>query len=147
MKVIEQPRGKPRRKSYRVLGVAAVLAMLAGGGFYYWKARVPAQPIARQAPAIPVTVAAAQNRSVPIFLDTLGTVSASNTVSIHSQLTGTLQSVNFTEGQEVHQGDTLAIIDPRSLQAELTQATAKKAQDQAQLVGAQKDLDRFTSLA
>jgi multidrug efflux system membrane fusion protein len=68
-------------------------------------------------------------------------------VSIHSQITGTLQSVNFTEGQEVHQGDTLAIIDPRPLQAALTQAVAKKAQDQAQLVSAQKDLARFTDLA
>jgi multidrug efflux system membrane fusion protein len=84
---------------------------------------------------------------VPIFLDALGTVSASNTVSIHSQITGTLQSVNFTEGQEVHQGDTLAVIDPRPLQAALTQATAKKAQDQAQLVSAEKDLARYADLA
>jgi membrane fusion protein, multidrug efflux system len=105
------------------------------------------QPVARQAPPIPVTVAAAEKRSVPIFLDALGTVSASNTVSIRSQTTGTLQSVNFTEGQEVHQGDTLATIDPRPLQSALTQATAKKAQDQAQLVAAQKDLARFTDLA
>ena len=96
---------------------------------------------------VPVTVAAAQNRDVPIFLDALGTVSASNTVSIRSQITGTLQSVNFTEGQEVHQGDTLATIDPRPLQAALTQAVAKKTQDQAQLVSAQKDLARYADLA
>jgi multidrug efflux system membrane fusion protein len=123
-----------------------VAAVLAGGG-YYWRSRPAAQTAARPAPAIPVTVAAAEKRSVPIFLDALGTVSASNTVSIHSQISGTLQSVNFTEGQEVHKGDTLATIDPRPLQAALTQATAKKAQDQAQLISAQKDLARFTDLA
>jgi len=94
-----------------------------------------------------VTVAAAEQRNVPIFLDALGTVSAANTVSIRSQIAGTLQSVNFTEGQEVRKGDTLATIDPRPLQSALTQATAKKAQDQAQLVSAQKDLARFTDLA
>jgi multidrug efflux system membrane fusion protein len=137
-----------RRKSVwrRLLVLVVVAAALAGGG-YYWKSRPVAQPVARQAPPIPVTVAAAEKRSVPIFLDALGTVSASNTVSIHSQITGTLQSVNFTEGQEVHKGDTLATIDPRPLQAALTQATAKKAQDQAQLISAQKDLARYTDLA
>jgi multidrug efflux system membrane fusion protein len=97
--------------------------------------------------AVPVTVIAAASRNVPIYLDALGTVSAANTVSIRSQITGTLQTVNFTEGQEVHQGDTLAVIDPRPLQAALTQAIAKKAQDQAQLISAQKDLTRFSDLA
>lgn len=147
MKVIEQPRGKLRRKSYRGLAAGvAVLAILAGGGLYYWESRPATQQASRPAP-VPVTVAAAQNRDVPIFLNALGTVSASNTVSIQSQITGALQSVNFTEGQEVHQGDTLATIDPRPLQAALTQAVAKKTQDQAQLVSAQKDLARYADLA
>jgi multidrug efflux system membrane fusion protein len=73
-------------------------------------------------------------------------VQASNTVSVHSQIDGKLQSVAFVEGQEVHKGDTLAVIDPRALQAALDQAVAKKAQDQAQLIAAQKDLDRFKTL-
>jgi multidrug efflux system membrane fusion protein len=58
-----------------------------------------------------------------------------------------LQSVAFTEGQDVHKGDTLAVIDPRPLQAALAQAVARKAQDQAQLVSAQKDLVRYSDLA
>jgi multidrug efflux system membrane fusion protein len=85
-------------------------------------------------------------RDVPIFLDSLGTVQASNTVAVHSQIDGKLQSVAFVEGQEVHKGDTLAVIDPRALQAALNQAIAKKAQDEAQLIAAQKDLDRFKVL-
>jgi len=95
---------------------------------------------------IPVTVSAVSRRDVPIFLDSLGTVQASNTVAIHSQIDGKLQAVNFVEGQEVHKGDTLAVIDPRALQAALDQAVAKKAQDEAQLIAAQKDLDRFKTL-
>src|SRR5204862_6788157 len=54
---------------------------------------------------------------------------------------------NFVEGQEVRKGDTLAVIDPRAVQAALDQAVAKKAQDQAQLIAAQKDLERFQALA
>jgi multidrug efflux system membrane fusion protein len=103
--------------------------------------------MARQMPPVPVTVADAQQRDVPIFLAGLGTIEASNTIAIRSQIDGALQSVNFVEGQEVHKGDTLAVIDPRALQAALDQAVAKKAQDQAQLIAAQKDLERFQTLA
>ena len=147
MQIVEHPR-KPKTKSRRALAVSLiVLIALAGGGTYYWFTRPAPQAAARAAPAVPVTVAAAASRDVPIYLDALGTTSAANTVTIRSQITGTLQSVNFTEGQEVREGDTLAVIDPRPLQATLTQAQAKKAQDQALLISAQKDLARFAELA
>jgi len=146
MQIDEHPR-KPRAKSRRALTAALiVLAAMASGGAYYWFTRPVAQT-ARAVPAVPVTIAAAASRDVPIYLDALGTTSAANTVTIRSQITGTLQTVNFTEGQEVKQGDTLAVIDPRPLQATLTQAQAKKAQDQALLISAQKDLARFAELA
>ena len=106
----------------------------------------PPARAAVQPAAVPVTVTTVARRNVPIFLQALGTVQASNTVAIRSQIDGKLTSVGFAEGQEVHAGDTLAVIDPRALQAALDEATAKKAQDQAQLVGAQKDLDRFKTL-
>jgi len=146
MQIVERPR-KPKTRSRRTLAASLiVLAALASGGAYYWFTRPVAQT-ARAVPAVPVTIAAAASRDVPIYLDALGTTSAANTVTIRSQITGTLQSVNFTEGQEVKQGDTLAVIDPRPLQAILTQAQAKKAQDQALLISAQKDLARFAELA
>jgi len=148
MQLIEHPGAKPRRKSRKGVALSLlVVAALAGGGVYYWQTRPVAKPVARQAPAIPVTVTQAASRDVPIYLDALGTVSASKSVAIRAQISGTLQSVNFTEGQEVHKGDTLAVIDPRPLQSALTQTIAKKAQDQAQLISAQKDLARFTDLA
>ena len=96
---------------------------------------------------IPVTIAVAARRDVPIYLAGLGTVQASNTTAIHTQIDGKLQSVNFTEGQVVHKGDALVQIDPRLYQAALDQAKAKKAADAAQLISAEKDLDRFKTLA
>ncbi len=95
---------------------------------------------------MPVTVAEVSTRDVPIYFEGLGTVQASNTVAIHSQVDGKLQSVNFTEGQRVKAGDVLAIVDPRPFQAVLDQAKAKRAQDEAQLVSDAKDLARFQDL-
>ena len=147
MKLIENEAKPPRRSRLGTTLSFVVVAALAAGGGYYWYTRPAPKPVVRQAPPVPVTVVEAASSNVPIYLDGLGTVSASNTVAIRSQITGALQSVNFKEGQEVHQGETLATIDPRPLQAALTQAVAKKAQDQAQLVSAQKDLARYSDLA
>jgi multidrug efflux system membrane fusion protein len=69
------------------------------------------------------------------------------TVGIHSQVDGKLQEMPFTEGQQVKKGDVLAKIDPRLFRAALDQANAKKAQDEAMLGAAQKDLARFKTLA
>jgi membrane fusion protein, multidrug efflux system len=105
------------------------------------------QAPAKQQPApMPVTAAEASISNVPIYLDGLGTAQASNTVAIRSQVDGKLQSVNFVEGQQVKKGDTLAIVDQRPFQAALDQAKAKRAEDEAQLVSDQKDLDRFVDL-
>ncbi len=97
-------------------------------------------------PPVPVTAAEISVRDVPIYFEGLGTVQASNTVAIHSQVDGKLQSVNFVEGQRVKAGDVLAIVDQRPFQAALDQAKAKKAQDEAQLVSDAKDLARFQDL-
>jgi membrane fusion protein, multidrug efflux system len=95
---------------------------------------------------VPVTVTAATTADVPVYLDGLGTVQAANAVAIRSQVDGKLQSVNFVEGQQVHKGDTLAVVDQRPFQATVDQAKAKKLEDQAQLVSEQKDLVRFKEL-
>ena len=132
--------------------IAAGFAIIAGGAAAYWywppmAASVPgARPPAARAP-VPVNVAIATRQNIPVHLTGLGTVQASSTVRIYSQVDGKLQEVLFTEGQNVKKGDVLAKIDPRLFQAALDQAKAKKAQDQAQLVGAEKDLVRAKTLA
>jgi multidrug efflux system membrane fusion protein len=144
MKVIAEK--TKSRSPRRFLWMAGIGVVVVAAGLVLWRgAEQPPRMTAQPAP-IPVTVATAARRDVPIFLQGLGTVQASNTVAIRSQIDGKLQSVNFVEGQAVHKGDTLAIIDPRALQAALDQVVAKKAQDQAQLIAAQKDLERFKTL-
>jgi membrane fusion protein, multidrug efflux system len=135
-----------RRRRIAVIGVAA--AILAGGALYWY--RVPesepsraARPPAR---AVPVSIAVAARQDVPIHVTGLGTVQASFTIGIHSQVDGIMQKVLFTEGQHVKQGDVLAQIDPRPFQAALDQAKAKKSQDGATLGGAAKDLERSKTL-
>jgi multidrug efflux system membrane fusion protein len=104
-----------------------------------------AQPV-QQNPAVPVTVTTAVRRDVPIWLRGLGTVQAYYAVQLRPRVDGTLTQVPVKEGQDVKQGDLLAVIDPRPYQATLDAAVAKKQQDQAQLSNAQADLARYASL-
>jgi multidrug efflux system membrane fusion protein len=124
---------------------------VAGGGYWWITARQPADAQARgqghMNDAIPVVLATAETRDVPIYLDGLGTVQASATVTVKPQVDGTLTEVRYHEGQDVHAGDVLAIIDPRTYQASLDQAVAKKRQDEANLANARTDLTRYQKLA
>jgi multidrug efflux system membrane fusion protein len=134
----------------RVALIATCAIILAAGGAAYWywtQGPIPAHAARPPAPAaVPVSVALAVKQDIPIYLTGLGTVQASYTIAIHSQVDGKLQEVLFTEGQHVKKGDVLAKIDPRLFQAALDQAVAKRAQDQAQLTAADKDLTRSKTL-
>src|SRR5215203_7176578 len=135
-----------RRPRFRIF-VCLALIGLAAGGFAYWHYSTNNSAEAtRRPPAVPVTVANVATQDVPIYLTGLGIVQASNTTTLHTQVDGKLQTVNFTEGRMVRRGDVLAQIDPRLYQAALDQAKAKKAQDEAQLISASKDLERIQSL-
>ena len=83
---------------------------------------------------------------MPLTIDALGTVTPFETVTIRTQIAGTLQNA-FTEGQTVKQGDFIAQIDPRPYEAALAQAQGQLAKDQALLGQAQGDLTRFQQLA
>jgi multidrug efflux system membrane fusion protein len=102
---------------------------------------------ATQSPAVPVTVVPANVSDVPVYLRGLGTVQAFNVVGVKAQVNGMLVAIPVQEGQEVHQGDVVAQIDPRPYQAILDQATAQRAEDAAQLQSAQLDLQRYQNLA
>jgi multidrug efflux system membrane fusion protein len=143
-----QPKKRQRRRGFAwLLGIAALmLAVVFVVDQKPAEESVNARAKQHQAPPVPVTVAEVNQHDVPVYLDGLGTVQASNTVAVHSQVDGKLQSVNFVEGQRVKAGDVLAIVDPRPFQAALDQAKAKKAQDEAQLVSDAKDLARFQDL-
>lgn len=133
-----------------VLFATLVIAAAGGGAVYALQGRPNAaradRPAAAARPAVPVSVAPVARRDLPLYLAGLGTVQAQYTVGIHSQVDGKIVDVLFTEGQHVKKGDVLVKIDPRLYQAALDQAKAHKAQDQAALVAAQKDLVRFSTL-
>jgi multidrug efflux system membrane fusion protein len=128
--------------------IAAGVAVFAVGGlaYWYWSQGPDPARAARPRAAVPVSIATAARQDVPIYLTGLGTVQALYTVAIHAQVDGKLQEVLFKEGQRVKKGDVLAKIDPRLYQAALDQAKARKAQDEAALTAAIKDLARFQTL-
>jgi len=135
----------------RVVLFVGILAIAVAPLYWFAERRGPDSAVAvatptPSAPGIPVSAAAATRNDVPVYASGLGTVQAIATVAIRSQVDGKIQEVLFTEGQHVKKGDVLVKIDPRLFQAALDQAKAKKAQDDAQLISAEKDLDRFSTL-
>jgi len=133
-----------------VLAGALVLAL--GGAIIFTRARkaavagaAPAESAALARP-VPVVVAQASNRDVPVFLDGLGNAVPLVTVTVRPQVDGPLLSVLFQEGQQVKKGDLLARIDPRPFAIQLHQAQAALARDQAQAKNAKVNFARYTAL-
>ena len=132
----------------RLIGGAAIFALVAIAVFFWLRAekQVP-QAVAQTAgQAIPVTAGTVAVEDVPVFLHGIGTVQAYNTVAVKSRVDGQIVKINFKEGEEVKVGDPLFQIDPRSYQSALETAQAAKEKDDAQLVGAKLDLDRYEKL-
>jgi membrane fusion protein, multidrug efflux system len=126
-----------------------LIIILMVAGVLTWRFAVKRSPAPKSAAAnagVAVVEGEVARRDVPIWLSGLGTVQASNTVTVHPRVNGPLDQVNFTEGQLVKAGDVLAKIDARPYASVLQQALAKKAQDEAQLANAQLDRDRFRQL-
>ena len=96
---------------------------------------------------VPVLAIKAERRDMPIDIDSIGTVQAFNTVTVRSEVDGRLIELSFRDGQDVKAGDILAKIDPTIYQAQYDQTLAKKAQDEAILANAQRDLERYLNLA
>jgi multidrug efflux system membrane fusion protein len=132
----------------RLIVILATLIAAGGAALAvdHLRAATEAGQAAVPPPAVPVVAGTVHQGDVPIYLRGVGTVIAYNNVVVRSQITGQIIKIAFNQGQTVHQGDLLAEIDPRPYQAQLDQATANRDRDQAQLVNAQANLDRYTSL-
>ena len=92
---------------------------------------------------VPVLAADATTADVPVYINGVGSVKALNTVTVRAQVSGRIVAINFVEGQDIKKGDVIARIDDSVYKAQLDQAIAKKAQDEALLAGAQRDLVRY----
>jgi multidrug efflux system membrane fusion protein len=144
----EEPKGSAARKWIVLLVIVAVVAAAV------WKIRKNSQEqdslqLIMQAQAerpTPVQVSAVQQKTMPIFLTALGTVTAYNTVTIKSRVDGQLMQVPVSEGQSVRQGQVLAEIDPKPYQAALEQAQGQLVKDQANAVNARAEAARYKAL-
>jgi len=138
---------KVRKSGVVIVGVVLVVAAV---GYFFVDQALRDKARAAVAPSgpagIPVTVAVAEARDVPIYIRGLGTVQAYKTVAVKTQVDGQIVKVDFREGQDVKEGDLLFQIDPRPYQAALDRALANKQHDEAQLEGAQLDLERYGKL-
>jgi multidrug efflux system membrane fusion protein len=95
---------------------------------------------------VPVVTASAQVKTMPILLDAVGTAEAISTVQIRAQVTGQLQEILFSPGEDVHKGQPLFVLDPRPLQAAVRQAEAVLAKDTAQARDAAAERGRAEDL-
>jgi multidrug efflux system membrane fusion protein len=96
--------------------------------------------------AVPVIVARVSQKNMPVQLEVVGSVEAYSTVSIRTQVTGTITQVHFKEGQDVKQGDLLFTIDTRPFEAALKQSEANLARDAAVLANAREQTRRYSEL-
>ena len=119
-----------------ISGLAILCCFDTGGG--------PAS--AEELVAPKVTVASAEVRDMPIYIRGTGTVEPFQEVTVKSLVDGQITAVHFDEGQMVKAGDPLYAIDPRSFAHQVELAEANRAKDQAQLIAAQAQLARTTSL-
>ncbi|MEP6485049.1 MAG: MdtA/MuxA family multidrug efflux RND transporter periplasmic adaptor subunit [Rudaea sp.] len=150
-----RPRPKGRKRAVVIIVIVALVLALGG----YWLAHRSADTAARGArggrggaggvaggPPMPVGATKVTTGDINIYLNGLGTITPLRNVTVRSQVSGTLLSVKFKEGQRVNEGDLLAEIDPRQYQATLTQSEGALARDQALLANAKIDAARYQTL-
>ncbi|WP_286782676.1 MdtA/MuxA family multidrug efflux RND transporter periplasmic adaptor subunit [Leclercia sp. UBA1284] len=149
---------KGSQKSRWAIAAGLIVVVIAAAWYWHSHSAAPAGATSQQRPAgggrhamrggvlAPVQAATAVNKSVPLYLTGLGTITAANTVTVRSRVDGQLIALHFQEGQQVKAGDLLAEIDPSQFKVALAQAQGQLAKDKATLANAQRDLARFQKL-
>lgn len=135
----------------RTIGWVLLVGAIAAAGYFGWQKfgaghRTDTAHKAAASAPVPVKIVSVETADFPVYLTGLGTAQGFNTVLVRTRVDGQINRIDFKEGQFVKEGDTLVEIDPRPFKAALDQATAKKAQDEANLANARLDLSRFTRL-
>jgi multidrug efflux system membrane fusion protein len=124
------------------------MILVASGGYLGWQHFAPSPKDATMPvpPPVPVIATTVQQHDFPIVLTGIGNVTALNTATIRSLVTEQILSIDFKDGQFVNKGELLAQLDPSTFQAQLDQAEANLARDQAHLQNAQINLSRYVPL-
>lgn len=128
--------------------ITTLIAMaILGKGIHWWQQHSDSAQAATSPPAVPVSITKVQRQTVTHHSTGIGVVQPLHRVTIRPQIDGQLTGLFFAEGQYVRQGDLLATLDDRAIQASLSQAEAEKLRAKAQLKSAELDLARFQDLA
>ena len=141
--------GMSKRTLSRFGAAFLVIGLIVGGWFItdqMGRDKARAAAAAAPPPTVPITVATAEPKDVPVIVRGIGTVQAYKTVAVKTRVDGQIVKVSFEEGQFVKAGDLLFQIDPAPFQAALDHAKAAKRRDEAQLAGAKLDLERYGKL-
>ena len=147
---------RPPKKSARWVVWVVVAAILLGGAWLLAQRRSGSSKTASATAgqpghkgrgagggATPVATATVQKGNMGDYISSIGTVTSVYTVTVTSRVAGTLVDVHYREGQMVHKGDLLAVIDPRPYQAALLTAQGQLERDQATLANSRIDLKRY----
>lgn len=141
-----------RPKGHKGVWIAVIVLIVLGVGIYLIRSRNESSAKdnsynnSNNDQPISVGVSPVQKQDVPFYLTGLGTVTAFNTVTVHTRVDGQIMKIYFQEGQFVHAGDLLAEIDPRPYQVALDQAQGQLAKDLASQNDARIDLSRYQQL-
>jgi multidrug efflux system membrane fusion protein len=144
---LDEAAGRPqRRRPWRTAAIGAVAVLGLGAAYFGFAASKQSQAVARPTPAPAVTVSQPLQREVDTRAGFLGQFSAIDRVELRAQVGGTLTEIHFKDGQLVHKGDLLFVIDPRPYEIRLAQANAALETAQARVALANNQLSRAQSL-
>ncbi|HUX91221.1 MAG TPA: efflux RND transporter periplasmic adaptor subunit [Gallionellaceae bacterium] len=131
-----------KRHKWLVLAAIALLAAV-----WFWRLQGDAvNPKSSKGGAVLVVSAVVAQGDVSVRLTANGTVSAQQTVEVRPQISATIYAVHIKEGQFVHKGDKLFTLDTRAEAASLSKAVAQLNKDRADLVNAERNLERQREL-
>lgn len=151
--LVSSSSSRRRRVAFVTLGVLVLLL----AAWLFWRSGATSSvrdgqggfrggPAGMMTAAVPVKVAQAAQQDITVFIRSLGTVNAYNTVTVRSRVEGELRKVAFEEGKMVKAGDLLVEIDSRAYDVALLQAQGQQQQNLAQLENARRDLQRYQVL-
>src|SRR5215470_4339377 len=145
--ITERPAVKRGRR--RPLIVGLIMIAVAPGGYLGWQHFAHSPGASVPEPPAPVLVIATtvKQQNFPIVLTGIGNVAALNSATVRSMVTEQIISIDFQDGQYVKKGALLAQLDPSTYQAQLDQAQANLARDEAHLENGRINLGRYVPLA
>ena len=144
--ITERPEVKRRRRLRLLVGLGIIAVVSAGYLGSQYIAHGPGVAAPGPTPPVPVIATTVRQTDFPIVLTGIGNVTALNSATVRSMVTEQILTIDFKDGQFVKKGDLLAQLDPSTYQAQLDQAEANLARDQAHLENGQINLGRYIPL-